>query len=56
MKRLVSDEQEPAKKRAKTAPISSSQNTQKFTNAEAIRTVLHAQNSDVLTQGMNACM
>ena len=56
MKRLVSDEQEHAKKRAKTAPMSSSQNAQKFTNAEAIRTVLHAQNSDVLTQGMNACM
>ena len=52
MKRLVSDEQEHAKKRAKTAPMSYSQNAQKFTNAEAIRTVLHAQNSDVLTQGM----
>jgi len=56
MKRSANDEQERPKKRAKLPSTSSSQTTQKFANADAIRTTLRAQNLDVLAQGTNACL
>jgi hypothetical protein len=56
MKRLASEVQASAKKRAKLASTSSSQSSEKFTNAEAIQTVLQAHDSDILIQGIIACM